>query len=283
MRVLRQMFWYNITLSTWNNLMILCQFSKTLRKIFECKKTWMKLNQDFCQKIVFSRFWRIGKVSSNYSMCTMWCIKTSRIQANFKTIVKELRENRQKLHFSKLESSLSVRVRFPVLIPPNAPFFQNVSCIFAFNFLLIPNCYVHQMFWSGMLRWSRQFIHRITNWKHFAMATSGESKISQRGANPKVGCLTYYFTCFCWKLHQNERNWTERGSASFAPPRSATGNVRTIEEQWYRYVIFKRSTHSGWEHCRVWTLQYQSYTSFMPMHVHKKGVQLSPAWVALHK
>ena len=100
------------------------QFSKTLRKLFECRKLEWSSIKFFWQKIVFSKFWRIGKVSSNYSMWKMWCNKTSSIPANFKTVVKELTENRQKLHFLKLGSSLSVHMRFAVLIPPTPHSFK---------------------------------------------------------------------------------------------------------------------------------------------------------------
>ena len=46
---------------------------------------------------------------------------------------------------------------------------------------------------------------------------SGGSRIFPRGCANSQNC--YYFSNFCWKLHENERIWTPGGGrASLAPP-----------------------------------------------------------------
>ena len=48
---------------------------------------------------------------------------------------------------------------------------------------------------------------------------SGRSRTSQTGAvNPEFGAKSYIRLHFCRKLHENERNWTERGRLSLAAP-----------------------------------------------------------------
>ena len=54
---------------------------------------------------------------------------------------------------------------------------------------------------------------------------SGGSRISQmRGAPTPEGKNPIIWQYFCWQLHQNERNWTERGHASLAPPCHGSAN-----------------------------------------------------------
>ena len=65
------------------------------------------------------------------------------------------------------------------------------------------------------------------------------------------GGATYYFEKICWKLHENEKNWTKRGHERRAPPRSATElvsllNVYLFVGQWLASTVVHSPFKSLW-------------------------------------
>ena len=65
-----------------------------------CPKTWLNFIEVSCIQIVLSKFCRIEKVPSKYTMWTIWCIKMSSAKAYFKMNWEETEwENSKHLFF----------------------------------------------------------------------------------------------------------------------------------------------------------------------------------------
>ena len=109
------------------------------------------------------------------------------------------------------------------------------------------------------------FVNKVGNVDIFALPFSGGSRISQGAPTPKVGAPVY----FSRKLHEKERNWSQREGA--APFRSATAINEIISEMnlfqcklIYGCIDFKQSNqhqevlpasffHEATAGCPYWT------------------------------
>ena len=86
--------------------------------------------------------------------------------------------------------------------------------------------FCHQVQWN-LLNFKQCLSFVIVHSTHFSTNHSGGSRIFPRGCANSQNC--YYFSNFCWKLHENERIWT-RGGASLMPPLDPPMNQ--VVNQW---------------------------------------------------